>query len=88
MIALTTERLPASRRIRRDIAQLRPLIDAGYPLVEIWKEYRRETNLTITYRHFTRTLAEIRRESQSKATPEAGGSSWIGRILSKLSGSA
>jgi hypothetical protein len=62
MIAITTERLRASRRMRRDIAQRRELIDA-------------------------RTLAEIRRESLTKAKPEAGGSSWIGRILSKLSGS-
>ena len=87
MMAIAAERLPASRQIRRDSAQLRPLIDASYPLVEK-KEYPRETNLTITYRHFTRTLAEIRRVSRAKTTPEAGGSSWIGRILSKLSGSA
>jgi hypothetical protein len=62
MIAIETERLRASRRIRRDIAQRRQLIDV-------------------------RTLAEIRRESRTNATPEAGGSSWIGRILARVSGS-
>lgn len=62
MIAIATERLRASRRIRRDMAQRRHLNDA-------------------------RTLVEIRRESRTNATAEAGGSSWIGRIFSRLSGS-
>ena len=42
MIVLRRDRRKKKRMIQNDLRELRPLIDAGYPLKDIWEGYQRE----------------------------------------------
>jgi hypothetical protein len=74
VIVLKRDRRSKARIIQNDVRELQPLIDAGYPLIDIWEGYRRNRRIAISYRHFIRTLGRLRKktpgeESRSAADP-------------------
>ena len=69
MIVLKRDRRRKTRIIQNDLRELQPLIDAGYPLKDIWEGYQREKRVTVSYRHFVRTLRKLKLEPSREASP-------------------
>ena len=59
MIVLKRDRRKKKRIIQNDLRELQPLIDAGYPLKDIWEGYQSEKRVIVSYRHFIRTLRKL-----------------------------
>jgi hypothetical protein len=72
MKTLSKDRRPITRRIRDAWPDLEPLIEAGYPLKDIWEEW---DQFDVSYRHFIRTILKIRCKPRNGAgkgcTPES-----------------
>lgn len=66
MIVLKKDRRSKARIIQNDLRELQPLIEAGYPLIDIWEGYRRNRRLTVSYRHFIRTLGRLRKKTRDE----------------------
>jgi hypothetical protein len=84
VIVLKRYRRSKAHIIQDDLRELEPLIDAGYPLIDIWEGYRRNRRLTVFYRYFIRTLGRLRKKtcdekSRSVAAPVSmpeGSATW------------
>jgi hypothetical protein len=66
------DRRPIARRIRDAWPDLEPLVEAGYPLKDIWEEW---DQFDVSYRHFIRTILKIQRQprnSTARAPTVAG----------------
>jgi hypothetical protein len=66
------DRRPITRRIRDAWPDLEPLVEAGYPLKDIWEEW---DQFDVSYRHFIRTILRIRRQHRNRTarTPMVAG---------------
>lgn len=82
MNPLKRDRRPKCRIIENELHEFQPLIDAGYPLKDIWEAYQREDGIPVSYRHFVRTIARLKKSSGATA-PENTPGSWFGRLLTK-----
>jgi hypothetical protein len=76
------DRRPKCRIIENALHEFQPLIDAGYPLKDIWETYQHNQGISISYRHFIRTIARLRKATVA-TTPEDAPDSWLGRLLTK-----
>lgn len=78
------DRRPKTRILRNALPELLPYSDAGYPLLDIWEAYKHEHRVEISYRHFIRTIARLRKAgalTEAKQAPQPG--SWLGRVITK-----
>lgn len=66
MSEVSKDRRKLTRRIRDAWPRLEPLIDAGYPLIDIWEDW---TEFKVSYRHFIRTIRKIRKAQSVTARP-------------------
>jgi hypothetical protein len=80
MSEVSKDRRKLTRRIRDAWPRLEPLIEAGYPLIDIWEDW---TEFKVSYRHFIRTIRKIRKaQSVTRIVPSR--TSIRGRDLPRI----